>query len=306
MGVVPVKLAQLKIGPVFDFALREEEGAVARLQELDEGDDAVVQAGGCVGGDRHAIAAQLDLVCLLRQRVAVAILRLADLGGVRGDDEAQRACRAGGSCEVPVKSAIELVVEDFEGRVAGWHSLTHYRPVAGKDEFGRAEADHLGLRHHDVSAGEQRRYRVRARRGKEKECERYGQRLHETRRVYQGFSVPARGRLRRGKVICIPRGGAGRREAREDSARHFGIETLRRPGFPGVCRACPAASDWIGIYEDVGAVLIALSTSSVPSFRFSISVPGGPAINAIRTSPGCFPFERKIFPPALLPYRGAP
>jgi hypothetical protein len=81
---------------------------------------------------------------------------------------------------------------------------------------------------------------------------------------------------------------------------------LRRPGFPGICRACPAASDSIGTYEDVGTVLITLSTSSVPSFRFSISVARGPAITAIRTSPGCFPFERKIFPPALLPYRGTP
>ena len=94
--------------------------------------------------------------------------------------------------------------------------------------------------------------------------------------------------------------------------RHYGLEkcsvhkTLRRPGLPGVCRAYPAASDSIGTYEDVGAVLITLGTSSVPSFRFSISVPRGPAIDAIRTSPGCFPFERKIFPPALLPYRGAP
>ena len=74
-------------------------------------------------------------------------------------------------------------------------------------------------------------------------------------------------------------------------------ETLRRPGLLGVCQAYPAASDLAGIYEDVGTVLITLSTSSVPSFRFSTSVSGGSAINAIRTSPGDYPFERKIFPP---------
>src|SRR5437899_10265653 len=83
-------------------------------------------------------------------------------------------------------------------------------------------------------------------------------------------------------------------------------KALRRPGLPGICRAYPAASDSIGTYEDVGAVLITLSTSSVPSFRFSISVTRGSAITAIRTSPGCFPFERKIFPPAFLPYSGSP
>ena len=59
----------------------------------------------------------------------------------------------------------------------------------------------------------------------------------------------------------------------------------------------PAASDSAGIYEDVGTVLITLSTSSVPSFRLSTSVPGGSAISAIRSSPGDYLFERKIFPP---------
>jgi hypothetical protein len=59
----------------------------------------------------------------------------------------------------------------------------------------------------------------------------------------------------------------------------------------------PAASDLVAIYEDVGAVLMTLSTSSVPSFRLSTSVSSGSAISAIRTSSGCFPFERKIFPP---------
>ena len=59
----------------------------------------------------------------------------------------------------------------------------------------------------------------------------------------------------------------------------------------------PAASDLVGIYEDVGAVLMTLGTSSVPSCRFSTSVSRGSAIGAIRTSPECFPFERKIFPP---------
>jgi hypothetical protein len=59
----------------------------------------------------------------------------------------------------------------------------------------------------------------------------------------------------------------------------------------------PAASDLVAIYEDVGAVLITLSTSSVPSFRFTTSVSSGSAIGAIRSSTGGYPFERKIFPP---------
>src|ERR1035438_4306831 len=85
--------------------------------------------------------------------------------------------------------------------------------------------------------------------------------------------------------------------------RHFGIEkgivqrTLRRPGLAGVCRAYPAASDLVGIYDDVGAVLITLSTSIVPSFRFATSVSRGSAIGAIRSPPGYYPFERKISPP---------
>jgi hypothetical protein len=52
-----------------------------------------------------------------------------------------------------------------------------------------------------------------------------------------------------------------------------------------------------GIYEDVGAVLITLGTSSVPSFRFSTSVSDGPATGAIRSSLGDYQFELKIFPP---------
>ena len=59
----------------------------------------------------------------------------------------------------------------------------------------------------------------------------------------------------------------------------------------------PAASDLAGIYEDVGTVLITLSTSSVPSFRFTTSVPDGAAISAIRTSTGDYQFELKFFPP---------
>src|ERR1035437_975635 len=47
----------------------------------------------------------------------------------------------------------------------------------------------------------------------------------------------------------------------------------------------PAASDLVGIYEDVGAVLMTLGTSSVPSFRFATSVSDGAAISAIRTPP---------------------
>ena len=74
--------------------------------------------------------------------------------------------------------------------------------------------------------------------------------------------------------------------------RHFGLavgvvqRTLRRPGLAGYRRAYPAASDLVGIYEDVGAVLITLGTSSVPSFRFATSVSDGAAISAIRTPPG--------------------
>ena len=59
----------------------------------------------------------------------------------------------------------------------------------------------------------------------------------------------------------------------------------------------PAASDLVGIYEDVGAVLITLSTSIVPSFRFATSVSGGSAMSAIRSSPGYYQFELKFFPP---------
>ena len=59
----------------------------------------------------------------------------------------------------------------------------------------------------------------------------------------------------------------------------------------------PAASDLAGIYEDVGTSAYALGASSVPSFRFSTSESGGSATGAIRTSTGCFPFERKGFPP---------
>ena len=86
--------------------------------------------------------------------------------------------------------------------------------------------------------------------------------------------------------------------------RHFGLEkggSIRgRCGGRGLrvfAARVPAASDLVGIYKDVGAVLITLSTSSVPLFRFSTSVSGGSATRAIRTSTGDYPFERKIFPP---------
>src|ERR1035438_10644300 len=64
-------------------------------------------------------------------------------------------------------------------------------------------------------------------------------------------------------------------------------------GFRVFAARIPAASDLVGIYEDVGAMLITLSTSIVHSFRLSTSVSRGSAISAIRTSPGCYPFERK-------------
>ena len=89
---------------------------------------------------------------------------------------------------------------------------------------------------------------------------------------------------------------------------HFGLAdrvvlcwnwgSLRRPGLRGLIAVrFPAASDLVGIYEDVGAVLMNFGTSSVPSFRFATSVSKGSAISAIRTSPGCYPFERIVFPP---------
>ena len=59
----------------------------------------------------------------------------------------------------------------------------------------------------------------------------------------------------------------------------------------------PAASDLVGIYEDVGAVLITLTTSIVPSFRFATSISRESAIGAIRSSPGYDQFELKFFPP---------
>src|ERR1035438_614556 len=73
-------------------------------------------------------------------------------------------------------------------------------------------------------------------------------------------------------------------------------------GFRVFAGRIPAASDLVGIYEDVGAMLITLSTSIVHSFRLSTSVSRGSAISAIRTSPECFPFERKIFPPVSSTY----
>jgi hypothetical protein len=56
-------------------------------------------------------------------------------------------------------------------------------------------------------------------------------------------------------------------------------------GLRVIAGRIPAASDLVGIYEDVGAVLIALGTSSVPSFRFSTSVSDGPAMSAIPVWP---------------------
>src|ERR1035437_280341 len=74
--------------------------------------------------------------------------------------------------------------------------------------------------------------------------------------------------------------------------------SLRRPGLRGLIAVrFPAASDLVGIYEDVGTVLIAFGTSIVPSFRLSTSVSRGSAIRAIRTSPGYYQFELNFFPP---------
>src|ERR1035441_5777689 len=96
----------------------------------------------------------------------------------------------------------------------------------------------------------------------------------------------------------------GEESARRHWKRHFGIEKGERSrercggrGLRVFAVRIPAASDLVGIYEDVGAVLITLSTSIVPSFRFATSVSRGSAIGAIRSPPGYYPFERKIFPP---------
>src|ERR1035437_417670 len=86
------------------------------------------------------------------------------------------------------------------------------------------------------------------------------------------------------------RGGSG---VKGGFARYtFGLpkgsfrERCGGPGYRVFCVGIPAASDLVGIYEDVGAVLITLSTSIVHSFRLSTSVSRGSAIGAIRTSPG--------------------
>ena len=90
------------------------------------------------------------------------------------------------------------------------------------------------------------------------------------------------------------------RKRREDIARDTtgDLESVAAAGGIRVFAGrSPAASDLVGIYKDVGTVLMTLGTSSVPLFRFSTSVSGGSAITAIRTSTGDDPFERKIFPP---------
>ena len=87
-------------------------------------------------------------------------------------------------------------------------------------------------------------------------------------------------------------------EARDTSGWRTGLE--ERCGGRGLrvfAARVSAASDLVAIYKDVGAVLMTLSTSSVTLFRLSTSVSSGSAISAIRTSSGCIPFERKIFPP---------
>src|ERR1035438_1438279 len=81
----------------------------------------------------------------------------------------------------------------------------------------------------------------------------------------------------------------GQEIARRHWKRHFGIEKWERSrercggrGLRVFAVRIPAASDLVGIYEDVGAVLIALSTSIVPSFRFATSESGGSATGAIQ------------------------
>jgi hypothetical protein len=74
--------------------------------------------------------------------------------------------------------------------------------------------------------------------------------------------------------------------------------SLRRPGLRGLIAVrIPAASDLVGIYEDVGAVLITFGTSIVPSFRFvNLCIRWGGNRRYPNTT-GYYPFERKIFPP---------
>ena len=74
--------------------------------------------------------------------------------------------------------------------------------------------------------------------------------------------------------------------------------SLRRPGLRGLIAVrFPAASDLAGVYKDVGTVLMNFGTSIVLSFKLSTSESKGPAISAIRTSSGCYPFERNVVLP---------
>ena len=63
--------------------------------------------------------------------------------------------------------------------------------------------------------------------------------------------------------------------------RHFGLErgvvqrTLRRPGLSGYRRAYPAASDLVGIYEDVGAVLMPWAHRASPRWNSQPLYPMG-------------------------------
>jgi hypothetical protein len=84
-------VTELEVGPVLDLSLRKQKSTVALLQQLRESNNSVEESRRCIRSDRHAIALQVDLVGLLRRNVAVAILRLADNGGVRR--KYQAACR---------------------------------------------------------------------------------------------------------------------------------------------------------------------------------------------------------------------
>ena len=115
--------------------------------------------------------------------------------------------------------------------------------------------------------------------------------IDPSRALRQGVEQRVRGTARSGgSAPPLPRGHTyPRREVLKMRCGGRGFRVFAGRG--------PAASDLAGIYEDVGTVLITLSTSSVLSFRFSTSVFRGSATSAIRTSPERFPFERKIFPP---------
>ena len=155
MGIVPVKLAHLKVGPVFDFAFGEHEGAVARLQQLHESHDAVVQAGRRVcrrsSRDRGSVRSCRPARARTSRSRSCASPTLAEFGAMT-----RRSVPAGRADFVSCQwyRVREFLVEDFECRIAGRNSLRQHIPIARKREVRGAQTDGLRLRHHDVPSGE--------------------------------------------------------------------------------------------------------------------------------------------------------